>query len=253
MLVYKILRGPEWEKLDRTGGFDGAPIDLQDGYIHLSTADQVVETAAKHFAGADDLWLAALDAAALGAELRWEPSRGGALFPHLYRALSRADIVWCRPLPLHGGAHLFPEPVSGHIDPTRAQFEAFKALDRDQPIEMLNLVRFRDRAAYPAGHELADAGLSGAEAYARYGRSSSPVFARLGGRIVWRGRFETTLIGPAEEAWDAVFIARYPDAHAFLAMVTDADYHKAVVHRQAAVATSRLLRCAPADGGDGFA
>ncbi len=117
---------------------------------------------------------------------------------------------------------------------------------------MLNLVRFRDHAAYPAGHALADAGLSGAEAYANYGRDSGPVLDRVGGSILWRGRFETTLIGPSDEAWDEVFIARYPDAHAFLAMVTDPDYRLAVVHRQAAVATSRLIRCAPADAGGRF-
>ena len=142
--------------------------------------------------------------------------------------------------------------MTGHIDPDRAQFDAFKALDRDRPIEMLNLVRFRDRAAYPAGHPLADAGLSGAEAYANYGRDSGPVLDRVGGSILWRGRFETTLIGPSDEAWDEVFIARYPDAHAFLAMVTDPAYKLAVVHRQAAVATSRLIRCAPADAGGRF-
>ncbi|MFN3144144.1 MAG: DUF1330 domain-containing protein [Paracoccaceae bacterium] len=142
--------------------------------------------------------------------------------------------------------------MTAHVDPERAQFEAFKALDRDTPIEMLNLVRFRDHAAYPAGHALADAGLSGAEAYANYGRDSGPVLDRVGGSILWRGRFETTLIGPSDEAWDELFIARYPDAHAFLAMVTDPDYRLAVVHRQAAVATSRLIRCAPADAGGRF-
>jgi uncharacterized protein (DUF1330 family) len=142
--------------------------------------------------------------------------------------------------------------MTAHIDPERAQFEAFKALDRDTPVEMLNLVRFRDHADYPAGHPLADAGLTGAEAYANYGRDSGPVLDRVGGSILWRGRFETTLIGPLEEAWDEVFIARYPDAHAFLAMVTDPEYRLAVVHRQAAVATSRLIRCAPADAGRRF-
>ena len=95
-----------------------------------------------------------------------------------------------------------------HVDPTRAQFDAFKALPRDQPIEMLNLVAFRETAAYPADH---------------------PNHA------------------------EACFIARYPNAGAFLAMVTDPEYQKAVVHRQAAVATSRLIRCAPKTGGDGFA
>lgn len=139
-----------------------------------------------------------------------------------------------------------------HIDPTRAQFDAFKGLDRDHPIEMLNLVRLRDLANYPGDHVLARDGLTGAEAYKLYGKHSAPVLDKVGGSILWRGAFQTMLIGPAEEIWDAVFIARYPTAHAFLAMVSDPDYQAAVVHRQAAVATSRLIRCAPSTGGDSF-
>lgn len=133
-----------------------------------------------------------------------------------------------------------------HIDPTRAQFDTFKGLDRDTPIEMLNLVRFRDLANYPGDHDLARDGLSGAEAYALYGRHTAALLARVGGSILWRAGFETTLIGPEGEAWDAMFIARYPSAHAFLAMVSDPAYQRAVIHRQAAVATSRLIRTAPA-------
>lgn len=142
--------------------------------------------------------------------------------------------------------------MSHHIDPTRGQFDAFKALERDHPIEMLNLVRFRDTAAYPDGHPLAGKGLSGAEAYKNYGRESGPVFAALGGTIIWRAAYETTLIGPTDEAWDEIFVARYPDAHAFMAMVTNPDYQKAVVHRQAAVATSRLIRTKPSKTGATF-
>lgn len=142
--------------------------------------------------------------------------------------------------------------MTGFVDPDRAQFEAFKGLDRDQPIEMLNLVRLRDTANYPADHTLAKAGLSGADAYAKYGVESGPIFARVGGSIVWRGTFQTVLIGPADEVWHHVFVARYPTAHAFLEMVTDPDYAKAVVHRQAAVETSRLIRCAGADTGSVF-
>ncbi|AVO39346.1 DUF1330 domain-containing protein [Pukyongiella litopenaei] len=142
--------------------------------------------------------------------------------------------------------------MTRHVDPDRARFEAFKALDRDQPIEMLNLVRFRDRAAYPADHPLADAGLTGAQAYAHYGRETAPVIARLGAVILWRGGFQAMLIGPADETWDEIFVARYPTAHAFLEMVTDPVYRQAVVHRQAAVETSRLIRCAPAETGDMF-
>lgn len=253
MLIYKIFRDAEWVALQAKGVTDGAPIDLADGFIHFSTADQALETAAKHFAGVDQLWLAALDADSLGEALTWEPSRGGALFPHLYRPLQMEEVTWCKPLPLSAGQHLFPEPVTGHVDPTRDQFTAFKALNRDHPVEMLNLVRFRDLAAYPQDHAFAAKALTGAEAYAQYGRATGEIFAGLGGEIIWRGQFETTLIGPTNEAWDEVFIARYPTAHAFLSMVTDARYRKAVVNRQAAVATSRLVRCAPASTGTGFA
>jgi uncharacterized protein (DUF1330 family) len=132
-----------------------------------------------------------------------------------------------------------------HVDPERAAFDAFKALPRDTPIHMINLLRFRDLAAYPADHGLANAGLSGREAYGHYGKDSGPVFQRLGGRIVWRGAPEIVLIGPADEAWDMAFIAEYPHAGAFMAMITDPDYRLAVVHRQAAVLTSRLIRTAP--------
>lgn len=140
-----------------------------------------------------------------------------------------------------------------HVDPERAAFEAFKALPRDAPVEMLNLLRFREVAAYPAGHARAGAGLTGAEAYRLYGAESGPVFRRVGGTILWSGRPELTLIGPADERWDAAFVARYPTAAAFLEMVTDPDYRQAVVHRQAAVLTSRLIRHAPRPAGTGFA
>ncbi len=140
------------------------------------------------------------------------------------------------------------------VDPERAAFDAFKALPRDRPIAMINLIRYRAQAAYPADHPLAVRGMSGADAYRRYGKESGPIFAHVGGSIVWRGRPALTLIGPADEAWDAAFVARYPTAAAFLEMVTDADYRRAVVHRQAAVADSRLIRCsAGEDVGRGFA
>lgn len=129
-----------------------------------------------------------------------------------------------------------------HVDPARDQFEAFKALPRDQPIAMLNLVRYREHAAYPDGHEAAGQGLSGAMAYGRYSELSGPVFRRVGGRILWSARPTLVLIGPEEEAWNTAFVARYPTAAAFLEMVTDPAYREAVVHRQASVATSRLIR-----------
>jgi len=133
-----------------------------------------------------------------------------------------------------------------HVDPTREQFEAFKNLPRDQPILMLNLIRLRDHAQYPDGREA-----TGAEAYASYGKESGPIFQGLGGEIVWRGNPETVLIGPQQESWDIAFIARYPNAGAFMAMVTDENYKKAVVHRQAAVDDSRLVCMAESDAGNG--
>jgi uncharacterized protein (DUF1330 family) len=132
-----------------------------------------------------------------------------------------------------------------YVDPTRAAFDLFKSLPRDTPINMLNLVRFRDVAAYPQGHDHADKGWSGARAYEEYGTTSGPIFERVGGQIVWRGKLEAVVTGPADEHWDAAFIAAYPHAGAFLEMVTDPDYRLAVVNRQAAVATSRLIRFAP--------
>ena len=137
--------------------------------------------------------------------------------------------------------------MTGYIDPTREAFAAFRADDRAGPVHMLNLVRLRERAAYPDGRSA-----SGAEAYAAYGRQSLPVFTRLGGSIVWRGRFEMTLIGPAEERWDLCFIAEYPSVAAFVEMIRDPVYREAVKHRQAAVADSRLIRLAPGPAGIGF-
>ncbi|ETX30192.1 hypothetical protein RISW2_18570 [Roseivivax isoporae LMG 25204] len=107
--MYKIFRAAEWQALEAEGSTRGAPVDLADGYIHFSTADTVAETAAKHFAGAEGLVLAAVDAETLGDALVWEPSRGGALFPHLYDALARDAVLWSRPLPLGpDGRHVFP-------------------------------------------------------------------------------------------------------------------------------------------------
>jgi uncharacterized protein (DUF1330 family) len=135
----------------------------------------------------------------------------------------------------------------GFIDPTKETFAAFRAADRPGPIHMLNLVRFRERADYPDGRQA-----TGAEAYAAYGRESHPVFARLGGRIVWRGRFELMLIGPADEIWDECFIAEYPSVAAFVEMIRDPVYREAVKHRQAAVLDSRLVRLSPSQSGSGF-
>ncbi|HTZ65929.1 MAG TPA: DUF952 domain-containing protein [Roseiarcus sp.] len=108
MVVYKIVATGEWTEAETAGVFAGAAIDHADGFIHFSTAEQTPDTAAKWFAGRDDLTLAAIDAEALGADLRWEPSRGGALFPHLYSPLPMSAVVWSRPLPLGpDGRHIF--------------------------------------------------------------------------------------------------------------------------------------------------
>ena len=108
MVVYKIVAADEWREAERAGVFAGATVDRADGFIHFSTAEQAPETAAKWFAGRDDLTLAAVDAEALGERLLWEPSRGGALFPHLYAALPMSAVVWSRPLELGpDGHHVF--------------------------------------------------------------------------------------------------------------------------------------------------
>ena len=106
-LIYKIFRAEECAAFEAAGETRGAPVDLADGFIHFSTADQVAETAAKHFAGETGLKLLALEADALGEDLKWEPSRGGALFPHLYRTLKTGDVLWTRDLPVRDGVHDF--------------------------------------------------------------------------------------------------------------------------------------------------
>jgi uncharacterized protein (DUF1330 family) len=131
--------------------------------------------------------------------------------------------------------------------PLTETFAAFRADDRPGPIHMLNLVRLRGRAAYPDGRQA-----TGAEAYEAYGRESLPVFSRLGGKIVWRGRFELMLIGPAEERLDLAFTAEYPSVAAFVAMIRDPVYREAVKHRQAAVEDSRLIRLKPGAAGVGI-
>ena len=137
--------------------------------------------------------------------------------------------------------------MSYYIDPERDQFDSFKALPRDQPIMMLNFLRFSDKAVYEDGREA-----TGSEAYAAYGRESGPIFRRVGGEIIWRGKQELMVIGPKDKHWDLIFVARYPTAGAFLEMVTDPVYRSAVKHRQAAVIDSRLIRIAESDEGTGF-
>ncbi|WP_225026780.1 DUF952 domain-containing protein [Xinfangfangia pollutisoli] len=111
MLIFKIFRRPEWDAFRAAGETAGAPVDLADGFIHFSTATQVAETAAKWFATESDLVLVAFRAEDLGPALKWEASRGGALFPHLYRRLRLSEVVWDKSLPLGATGHIFPEGV----------------------------------------------------------------------------------------------------------------------------------------------
>ena len=138
------------------------------------------------------------------------------------------------------------------IDPTRPQFDGFKALPRDQPVHMLNLVRLRAMAEYAEGHPDKDKARTGLEAYRAYGRESALVFKRVGGMQIWAGRPDLVLTGPQDEAWDLAFIAAYPSGGAFLEMVTDPVYRVVVQHRTAGVLDSRLIRMAPLDPGEGF-
>lgn len=111
MLIYKIFRADEWAHLETNGETLGAPIDLADGYIHFSTAEQARETAARHFAGQDGLFLSAVETSALGDALKWEASRGGADFPHLYAPLRLYDVAWTVSLPRVDDVHEFPDTM----------------------------------------------------------------------------------------------------------------------------------------------
>ena len=137
--------------------------------------------------------------------------------------------------------------MSSYINPDREAFGQFRAIEREGAVHMLNLVKLNDSAVYEDGTIV-----TGKEAYAAYGRESGPIFKKVGGRIYWSAKFELTLIGPGDEAWDIAFIAEYPSGQAFVDMVKDPDYQKAVVHRTAAVKTSRLIRLEQNKTGDVF-
>jgi uncharacterized protein (DUF1330 family) len=137
--------------------------------------------------------------------------------------------------------------MAGYVDPTKETFSEFRKNGRPGPIHMLNLVRLHTHARYADGRKA-----TGAEAYAAYGRESGPVFKKLGGRIVWQGRFELMLIGASNESWDHCFIAEYPSVESFVEMIRDPVYREAVKHRQAAVKDSRLIRTAPLPVGETF-
>ncbi|PZU93980.1 MAG: DUF952 domain-containing protein [Chelatococcus sp.] len=112
-LIYKICPEALWREAETAGRFTGAPVDIADGYIHFSTGPQLRETARRHFQGQDGLLLIAVDDARLGAALRYEPSRGGDLFPHLYGVLDPKAVRWIAPLPAAAdGTHLIPEDIA---------------------------------------------------------------------------------------------------------------------------------------------
>ena len=138
--------------------------------------------------------------------------------------------------------------MTNNIDPNPEQFAQFKSLPRDTEIMMLNLIELKQTANYDDQNLI----VSGAEAYKRYGEESGPIFSRVGGEILWRGKPECVLIGPESEHWDIAFIAKYPNAGAFLEMVTDPAYQAIVFHRQAAVKDNRLIRMGVSATGDAF-
>ncbi|KZX55330.1 MAG: DUF1330 domain-containing protein [Pseudomonadota bacterium] len=142
--------------------------------------------------------------------------------------------------------------ASSYIDPSPANFQAFKDLPRDEPIHMLNLLEYREQAEYPQGHEHAGKGWSGRRAYEEYGKTSGPIFRRVGGTIVWRGSFQTMVTGPDAKRWHDGFVAQYPNAGAFFEMIKDPEYQQAVVNRTAALVDSRLMRFEPGEAGEGF-
>ncbi len=132
--------------------------------------------------------------------------------------------------------------MAAYVDPDRANWQAFKDLPRDTPIHMLNLIKFRDMADYPAGHPNHGKGLTGAEAYEIYRAGFQKLVAEDGAGMVWEAPMECVVTGPAGE-WDEAFVMGYPDSAAFMAMVKNEDYIRDVVpHRTAAVADSRLIR-----------
>lgn len=115
-LIYKVLSAPQWAAAVAHGEFSGSAVDLQDGYIHFSTARQLAETVRKHFAGQDDLLLLSVAAEPLGSALQWEPSRGGDLFPHLYGPLAVSAVVAVVPLPRAAdGSHRLPSNLADPV------------------------------------------------------------------------------------------------------------------------------------------
>jgi uncharacterized protein (DUF1330 family) len=138
--------------------------------------------------------------------------------------------------------------MPNHINPSRESFQAFRDLKREGVLQMLNLIRLKAQAVYEDGTIS-----TGAEAYRTYGKLSGPIFQALGGRIIWSGKPELMLIGPAnDENWDIAFIAEYPDMNAFITMMRDPAYQAVTHHRTAAVENSRLVRMQPSQSNGKF-
>jgi uncharacterized protein (DUF1330 family) len=138
--------------------------------------------------------------------------------------------------------------MANHINPSPESFKAFRELEREGPIQMLNLVKLKANATYEDATEA-----TGAQAYATYGKLSGPIFRGLGGKIIWSGAPEVMLIGPEDgEEWHIAFIAEYPDIAAFVSMMRDPAYQAVTHHRTAAVENSRLIRLKPSQSGAGF-
>ena len=134
----------------------------------------------------------------------------------------------------------------GSVNPSSEQIAAMLAsADAPGAVTMINLIRYRAKAEYPAGHACAAENLTGEQAYQRYMAGTAPFIARLGARVIWAGAPNLVVIGPADERWDLAFIVEYPSVAAMLSMIGDGEYQKVAVHRTAAVEDSRLIRCEP--------
>ena len=133
-----------------------------------------------------------------------------------------------------------------YIEPGPDNMAAFMALPDDTPINMVNFLRYRDLAEYPDGHDHAGKGWSGRRAYEEYGRAIAVPFTKVGAKVIWRGAFQATTIGAADEVWDDLLVVEYPSARAFLQMISDPEYQAGGVNRTAALADSRLFRTHPA-------
>lgn len=137
--------------------------------------------------------------------------------------------------------------IETFVGPTPETLAAFGAWPDDEPIHMVNFLKYRDMAEYPDGHEHAGKGWSGRRAYEEYGRAIAVPFTKVGAQIVWRGAFNATTVGPAGEVWDDFLIVQYPSAKAFMAMIGDPEYQAGGINRTAALANSRLYRTKPGD------